>query len=339
MTRTRIVLGILGGIAALALAAVWTAFEWRPSADDYQERYAAEQAELGEQAGEGLRVTFLGVSTLLIRDESAAILIDGFFSRPGKLALAGGSIAPDLERIAAALPLLGTPRLDAVIPVHSHYDHAMDSPVVAERTGAVLVGSPSTANIARGLDFPQERLRVVTGPETMRFGNLTVTLVPSKHFPHGQAMGEIDAPLAPPAGATDYKEGGSFSILVEREGRGVLVQGSAGFVEGALRGRRADVVYLGVGLLGSKDEAYREAYWRETVAAVGARRVVPIHWDDFTRGLDEPLVPLPYLLDNLETSMHFVAARAEADRIDLDWPPFALPTDPFAGLAPAAAAP
>ena len=32
----------------------------------------------------------------------------------------------------------------------------MDAPIVAAKTGAVLIGSKSTANIARGLDFPEE---------------------------------------------------------------------------------------------------------------------------------------------------------------------------------------
>lgn len=331
MNKLKVLLGVLGSIAAVVVAGLWFALDWRPSAARF-EQYAAEQASLGQDAGTGLRVAFFGVSTILIRDESAAILIDGFFSRPGKLAVASGPIAPDLDRIGASLPLLRVPRLDAVIAVHSHYDHAMDSPVVAAKMDAVLVGSPSTANIARGLEFPEDRLRVVTGTQTMAFGDLTVTLIPSKHFPHGQAMGEITAPLVPPARVSDYKEGRSFSVLVQSPGGSLLVQGSAGFVEGALAGRHADVVYLGVGLLGSKDEAYREAYWREVVTAVGARRVVPVHWDDFTIGLDRPLVPLPYLFDDLDASMDFVIPRAEAEGIDIDWPPFALPTDPFVGL-------
>jgi L-ascorbate metabolism protein UlaG (beta-lactamase superfamily) len=145
-------------------------------------------------------------------------------------------------------------------------------------------------------------------------------------------MCEITAPLVPPARATAYKEGGSFSILVEREGKAVLVQASAGYVAGSLAGRHAEVAYLGVGLLGEKDEQYRDAYWRETVTAVGARRVIPIHWDDFSRSLESPLVPLPYLLDDLGKSMQFVSSRAASEGIDVRWPVLFRPTDPFAGL-------
>jgi L-ascorbate metabolism protein UlaG (beta-lactamase superfamily) len=316
-------------VASFVVGGGWLA--WRLNARPSIEQYAAIAMPAATDDA-GLRVTFLGVATLVLRDSSAAILIDGFFSRPGKLATATGKIGPDHARIDAALKRAGIEKLDAVITVHSHYDHAMDSPAVAARTGAVVVGSQSTAYVARGQSFPEERIRVVTSAETMKFGDLEVTLIPSRHFPHGQAMGELTAPLVPPARALDYLEGGSFSVFVQRHGNAVLVQGSAGYVEGALRGRHADVVYLGVGLLGSKDEGYRDSYWRETVQAVGAKRVVPIHWDDFTLPLTEPLVALPWFFDDLDKSMKYVSARAAREAVDLRWPVPWQKTDPFAGL-------
>ena len=53
-----------------------------------------------------------------------------------------------------------------------------------------------------------------------------------------------------------------------------------------MTGAEADVAYLGVGQLGIQSDDYIETYWRETVRATGARRVVLIHWDDFFRPLD-----------------------------------------------------
>jgi L-ascorbate metabolism protein UlaG (beta-lactamase superfamily) len=321
----KILLRIVLGLAGAAIVAVIVALNWRPSAD-----YGL--AVVPTSDGKDLEVTFLGVSTLLFRDKESAVLVDGFFTRPGLYATGFGLLEPDAERIAYGLRLAGIEKLDAVVCAHSHYDHAMDAPEVARLTGAVVVGSESTANIARGAKLPEDRIRVVTGNETLRFGNLSVTLVPSKHFPHGFAMGDIDAPLAPPVKALDYLEGGSFSILVEKNRRAILVQSSAGYVEGALAGRRADVVYLGVGLLGSKDAPYRDAYWRETVSTVRAKRVVPIHWDDFTRGLDKPLVPLLRLFDDLDTSMDFLIDRAGMEGVELRWPVVGVPANPLSGL-------
>jgi L-ascorbate metabolism protein UlaG (beta-lactamase superfamily) len=320
---------VLAVLVVLLLGAGWVAWRLhsRPSIAEY-----ASTAMPAVADDAGLRVTWLGVATLLVRDSSAAVLIDGFFSRPGKMATLLAPVGPDPARIDAALRRAGIQKLDAVITVHSHYDHAMDTPAVAERTGAVVVGSPSTAWIARGQNFPADRIRVVSGAETMKFGGLEVTLIPSRHFPHGQAMGELTAPLVPPARAFEYLEGGSYSVFVQREDKAIVVHGSAGYVEGALRGRHADVVYLGVSLLGSRDEGYRDSYWRETVQAVGAKRVVPIHWDDFTLPLDQPLVALPYFFDDIEKSMRFVTARAAREAVDLRWPVAFEKTDPFAGL-------
>ena len=110
------------------------------------------------------------------------------------------------------------------------------------------------------------------------------------------------------------------------------MQGSAGFHEGALFGRRAEVVLLGVGLLSTEDNAYRDAYWREVVGAVGARRVIPIHWDDFSRPLDEPLRPLPRLFDDFDASMRFVLERAAAEGVDVRLAGAWDVVDPFDGL-------
>ena len=37
-------------------------------------------------------------------------------------------------------------------------------------------------------------------------------------------------------------------------------------------------------------------YLEQVVDAVGAQTVIPVHWDDFTRPLDAPLEPLPFVV-------------------------------------------
>jgi len=93
-----------------------------------------------------ISVAFLGVATLLFQDGRSAVLTDGFFSRPSLLSVGLGKIAPDTGRIEAALDRLGLRQhggleLKAVIPVHTHYHHVMDSAIVAELTGAPLVAA------------------------------------------------------------------------------------------------------------------------------------------------------------------------------------------------------
>ena len=163
-----------------------------------------------------------------------------------------------------------------MLPVHSHYDHVLDSAEVAARTGARLVGGTSTAMVGDAL--PDEQKLIATPGEPMTFGNFEITLIPSAHCPPDRYPGVITAPVVPPARAGAYTCGEAWSILCKHvSGATVLVQGSAGFVTGALRNVEADVVYLGIGQLGVQPMDYIETFWREVVQASGARRVVLTH--------------------------------------------------------------
>ena len=276
-----------------------------------------------------LTVTWAGVTTLLVDDGAGAVLTDGFFSRPSLLRVGLGRIAPSQPRIDGCLGRLGVRRLDAVLPVHTHFDHAMDSAVVAQRTGARLIGGASAAHIGHRL--PAAQVTVVTPDEPVAAGPFDITLVVGDHCPPDRFPGAISAPVTPPVRASAYRCGEAWSTLIAHRpsGRSLLVVGSAGFVAGALAGHRAEVVYLGVGQLGLQPEPYLVDYWNETVRTVGARRVVLIHWDDFFRPLDQPLRALPYAADDLDVSMRVLSRLAAEDNVDLHLPSLWQPTDPW----------
>jgi L-ascorbate metabolism protein UlaG (beta-lactamase superfamily) len=274
-------------------------------------------------------VVFAGTSTLLFDDGRTAFLTDGFFTRPPLLRVALGRIAPDPTIVDGALGRLGVDRLAAVICVHAHYDHALDAPLVAERTGALLVGSASTMNLGRGHGLPAGQLRPVTDGDVLRLGAFEVTVVASLHSPGDRFPGTIDAPLTPPARAAAWRSDTSFSVLVTHGDHTVLVQASANHLPGALAGRRAGTVYLGIGGLGRQGPQFRERYWDEVVRSTGAHRVVPIHWDDFFTSLDRPLRPLPHLLDDMAPAMRFVIDRCRGDGIELVLPVAWEPLYPF----------
>jgi L-ascorbate metabolism protein UlaG (beta-lactamase superfamily) len=276
-------------------------------------------------------VTFLGVSSMLWDDGSSAVLTDGFFSRPSLLQVGLRPLAPSPERIDGCLERAGITRLEAVIPVHSHFDHALDSAAVAARTGATLVGGTSTRNVGLGGGLPESRIRKVSSGDSVELGSWRADFVASSHCPPDRYPGEITAPVRPPARAAAYRCGEAWSILFSHTptGRTALVQGSAGFVPGALAGRRAEVVYLGVGQLGLRPEHEIEQYWAETVRAVGARRVVLTHWDDFFRPLDRPLRALPYAGDDLDETMRVLARLADEDAVPLNFPQVWTREDPW----------
>lgn len=310
-----LVLAILAVLALIAPLADSVAYHKlaHPSLAPYKSLEVRSAAAQGPK----LRVMFMGVTTILLEDGKNAIMTDGFFSRPGLKSFPAGKIKPDQARISYALSRAGVTKLDAVLTAHSHHDHAMDSPEVARRTGALLIGSKSTYYIAQGVKFPEERIKVISGGESFLFGRFTVTVIKSPHSPTPTDLlkGDITAPLRPPAWVWEYKEGGSYSYLIEHGERRILIHPSANYTPGFLRGVQADVIFLGIGRLGNQSYTLAKEYWQEVVQATRAKVIIPIHWDDFTRPLDKPLRRTPRLLDNVALGMRRIRRLAAANHV------------------------
>jgi L-ascorbate metabolism protein UlaG (beta-lactamase superfamily) len=274
---------------------------------------------------------WLGVSTLLVDDGSSALMTDGYFSRPSLPRMVLRKVSPSPNRIGGCLTRAQVGRLEAVVVTHTHIDHALDSPVVADRTGALLVGGESASHVANGYGLARDRVVVTVAGKPVVLGPYTVTLVESHHCPPERFPGVISAPVTPPVRASAYRCGEVFSALVHhrRSDRRLLIAGSAGFIPGALDGQRAEVVYLGVGQLGLQPRRYLVDYWNETVRAVGASTVVLVHWDDFFRPLSKPVRTLPYAADDLDVTMRVFCELAGNDGVALHMPTVWRREDPW----------
>jgi L-ascorbate metabolism protein UlaG (beta-lactamase superfamily) len=266
-------------------------------------------------------VRYSGTATLLFSDGETHWMTDGWFTRPGPLQTLLGKIEPDMEAISFGLQQNQVEKLAAVFPMHSHYDHAMDTPEVALRTGALVLGSEATANIARGWGLPESQIRVVNDGEEIRLGDFTLTPIESRHFtfPNPEMVAQlltnsaIDEPLRPPVSAFDYKLGKAYMLHVSHPRGSFLVIGSAGVIPGQLAGMEVDVVFLGVGGLGSQTADYRQQYWEETVLRISPQRIIPIHWDSLTGPLDGPFTGevriAGFLSRGADDSLRFLQAR------------------------------
>ncbi len=273
---------------------------------------------LGSTAAQAdpLRAQFFGVSTVAVSDGQTQLMSDGFFSRPSVLSMIT-LMKPDEARIDRVLAQGGISKVEALLVAHSHHDHALDVGPVARKTGAVVVGTPSVAKIAQGQGLSAAQTRAVEGGELLRFGGFEVEVIRSPHSPDPIFPGAIDEPLHMPATLWQFKEGGNLSYLLHHAQGHVLIHGSANYQPGMYAGKRADVVFLGIGLLGKQSSDFIQAYWREVVKATGAKVVVPVHWDDFTRSLDEPLKQTIWPLDNVPAALKAIRALAAADRVEV----------------------
>jgi L-ascorbate metabolism protein UlaG (beta-lactamase superfamily) len=280
----------------------------------------------GEVIPDGaVTVRFSGTSTLLFSDGESQWMIDGWFSRPGPLRLAFGKIAPDLNAIDYGLAANEIDTLQAVIPVHSHYDHAMDTPEVARRTGAIVMGSESTANIARGWGLPEEQIQVFQNRSPVTIGAFKITPIESKHFefvdPKMRAAAlenpAITEPVIPPVRIFDYRLGKAYVLHVAHPRGSFVIVGSAGYEEGALEGLEAEVLFLGIGGLGSQTQEYRDSYWRETVETIKPSRVIPIHYDSLTGPITGPfkgpVMVMSFLSRGIEKTLPYLNEKQAAN--------------------------
>ena len=293
----RTLIAIAGLVALLSGLVVWA---WHTRAEIAETGLHPQVVD--DVPDDAVTATWLGVTTLLFDDGETQILIDGFISRPTLFdSLTGRPVECDAPMINFAIEEYGMRRLAAIIPAHSHYDHAMDVGAIANRSSASILGSESTANIARGYGVPEDQVVVAEEDATYSFGDFTVILVPSVHAPIGlrgetPLAGTVDEPLELPAPISAWREGGSYSIVISHPQGTTIVQGSAGYKEGALDDVQADVVMLGVGLLESLGREYTERYWQALVTSTGATSVFPVHFDDQTRPFGEIVLP-PKLID------------------------------------------
>jgi L-ascorbate metabolism protein UlaG (beta-lactamase superfamily) len=295
MTQSSRSLALIFSLLATATVAAQTPKEPPVKSGDI-ERYRKHflPANEAEPRNGAVKVTFLGTGTLLFDDGETQLMTDGFFSRPSFLKVIRGKIETDPKVVDSALKRAGVTNLKALFVAHSHYDHAFDVAHVAKKTGAKLHGSASTLNIGRGGDVKEDQLELFEPGKDINLGRFTVSVLKSKHTPPIAGINDdlgqvIDKPLKQPASFRDYKEGGSFDILIRHGEHTMLVKPSDNFLEGALDKVRADVLFLGTAGMGIYKKEFRDEVYDQTVGKVRPRLVVPLHWDSFFDPLSEKL--------------------------------------------------
>lgn len=101
----------------------------------------------------------------------------------------------------------------------------------------------------------------------------------------------------------------------------ILIHPSANYKRDLYKHIKAKVVFLSIGLLGKQPESFVREYWQEVVRTTGAKIVIPIHWDDLSRPLDKPLLPMPYFADDFEAAMGILLKMADEDGVAVQFMP------------------
>lgn len=296
-----------------------------PTPENY---LASRQAAIGS-----VTARFLGTTTLILSDGRNTVMIDALLTHPRLRTVLLGKLRSDPTQVAAALDRAEARHVDLLLVSHSHYDHVLDAPAVASRTGAIIAGSESTRQVSLGGGISDSSIRIIRDGDRLNAGAFHVRVFRSLHSPGDRVPGTITAPLTQPARTSAYKEGGTFSFLIEHDGLRILIHASANVLPGMYKGVRADVVYLAIGGLAGQTDAAVQSYWHEVVTQTGAQLVVPIHWDDFLRPLDQPQKMLPRLMDNIPKTLATIDALADREHRAIRYMPVIDPVDLQAAVA------
>jgi L-ascorbate metabolism protein UlaG (beta-lactamase superfamily) len=242
-----------------------------------------------------LSLRWLGCAGLSLTDGTTTILHDPYLSRPGRVQTFFRWYRPDDDRLTTYLSPDGpSPELaaaDLILIGHSHFDHLGDAPWFATRTGARIVGSPTTAAISQGYGVPATQVQAVSAGEVLTVGQFEIRVVESRHarvmFGRVPFPGEVLTPPTAPIHAISFKMGGALGYLIKHHGTGLslFVLSSAGVYEPALAALRAENVVVDVLLPATigRDAQYVPAL----IESVRPRWVVPHHFDDFFLSIDE----------------------------------------------------
>lgn len=273
-----------------------------------------------------LSVTFFGTTSFLIETPQSQIILDGYFSRPSHKLFR--KISPDPSVIQKVLTEHGVcpsdeikaptggqvscendnhRQLDLVLPLHGHYDHAMDSAYIAGWTGARTLSNPSLDNMYKATEkYAKEMGYAFKGDITknipiedhlgllkpaIKVRDVSVRLLSAPHNENpisGKIARKTSTKFGFPSRIWKMGEGDSIAVLIEHKDKNLLFLGSAGDMAGRFEGVHAEVVFLSIGGLGTMTKTQRREYWRDTVETTKARRVFLTHWDNHQKPLPQP---------------------------------------------------
>jgi len=181
-------------------------------------------------------------------------------------------------------------KADYILVHHSHRDHVMDVPYIAQKTGASVIGHESTANMMFAYGIPEQQIITVKGGEDYEFGTFSVKVIPSLHSPLDQKRHYdsriISKDTKTPFHFIDYAEGGSLSFLIRIGGYTILTSGSMNYIEKELEGLHPDIAIVGANL--SRKEIYD--YEGRLMRVLNYPAIVlPTHWDNFNLPYTAPV--------------------------------------------------
>jgi len=263
-------------------------------------------------ATDSYTITWTGVAGLCLDDGQTTILIDPHICRVSfKDWLLGRDVVSDRVQVQNWLKQRAIRNVSAVIATETHFDHALDVTNVASLTGAKLVGSSSTANVALGGGLPSDQIDVVTFGDKRQYGDFAVEFMESHHTPlffnRILDTGFIDEPLEQPAAAREYLMGGHFALLFQHPAGSIVTHATP---VDDLRYRDWTDLDIQAVFMSVTFRRNTSRFLERVVSPLQPEILYPIHCDNFFRDLPEtPGEYKSFLKASVERLGRWVARR------------------------------
>jgi L-ascorbate metabolism protein UlaG (beta-lactamase superfamily) len=150
--------------------------------------FRTDVAVYGTAPETGLRVTWMGHSSMLLEIDGVTVLIDPVWDeRASPMRWAGPK-----RFFAAPLGLEELPPVDVILVSHDHYDHLGEATIrqlarLESMRGARWVTSLGVGAVLRQFGVDPRRISELDWTESVAIGVLKITAVPSRHF-SGRAL-------------------------------------------------------------------------------------------------------------------------------------------------------
>ncbi len=248
----------------------------------------AELAALPLPLAPGLELRWLGVAGYRLGYQGHALYIDPYVSRVPLSAVL--SKRPALADPAVHDQVFGVERdeVAGILIGHTHFDHAVDVPLLAKRWDTKAYGSRSLQKLM-AIHEMSDRAVAIAPRRTYELGPFAVTFHPSLHsklvlglgvpFDGEMSCEHLDA-LSPQA----YRCGEIYGIRIEVAGVSLYHQGSANLIDDEVPRGGVDVFLAGIA-----GRSFTPRYWPRILPRLEPATIVASHFDDFFRPAGDPL--------------------------------------------------
>lgn len=259
-----------------------------------------------------LYLKWYGTTCLSITDGKSVILFDPYLTRPSIWsALFGSDLSSDPSLVKKYIGPFKEEENRAVFISHTHFDHILDLPSLERLWEYPEVYGPANIQfIGKSLENKDKLKRNrVNENQVINVGLFKVSPLKSRHsaLPLGFefAKGLLKENISLPASAYELKAEESFAYLIKHPSGTILFQ------SGAVSRKTYpvdNVDTLLIGISSRKDEDMKEGILKK----VKAKKIIPIHFDNFFRPLSDGIHPLPFV----DTS----GFEKLVERASLQWP-------------------